>query len=118
MLIVQIMSFLFGLRSAPAYQVLVKDIISRYDLLLKALLVLEPLLLLFAEVAFSLIVRVLVIDAIVEVLVVELLVLAVELANTGVESDCHVLIDQETLHLFVDRLCLRTRLCVKGAQDN
>jgi hypothetical protein len=59
-----------------------------------------------------------VVDAVVEVLVVELLVLAVELANTGVEADGHVLVNQQTLHLLVDGLGLRTRLGVEGAQDN
>ena len=112
------MSLLLGLGTAPAYQVLVEDIVSRYDLLLKALLVLEPLLLLFAEVAFALIVCVLVVDAVVEVLVVELLVLAVELADTGVEADRHVLVYQQTLHLLVDGLGLSTRLGVEGTQDN
>ena len=118
MLIVEIMSLLLGLGSAPAYQVLVEDIVSRYDLLLEALLVLEPLLLLFAEVAFALIVGVLVVYAIVEVLVVELLVLAVKLADTGVEADRHVLVYQQTLHLLVDGLGLSTRLGVEGAEDN
>jgi hypothetical protein len=92
-LIVEIMSLLLCLGTTFAYKVLVEDIVSRYDFLLEALLVLESLLLLFAEVAFSLIVGVLVVDAIVEVLVVEFLVLAVELADTGVEADGHVLVD-------------------------
>lgn len=118
MLIVEIMSLLLGLGPAPAYQVLVEDIISRYDLLLEALLVLEPLLLLFAEVALALIVGVLVVYAVVEVLVVELLVLAVELADAGVEADGHVLVNQQALHLLVYGLGLRTRLGVEGAQDN
>ena len=87
------MSLLLCLGTTPAYKVLVEDIVSRYDFLLEALLVLESLLLLFAEVAFSLIVGVLVVDAIVEVLVVEFLVLAVELTDTGVKADGHVLVD-------------------------
>ena len=91
--IVEIMSLLLCLGTTPAYKVLVEDIVSRYDILLEALLVLESLLLLFAEVTFSLIVGVLVVDAIVEVLVVEFLVLAVELADTGVKADGHVLVD-------------------------
>ena len=93
MLIVEIMSLLLCLGTTFAYKVLVEDIVSRYDFLLEALLVLESLLLLFAEVAFSLIVGVLVVDAIVEVLVVEFLVLAVELTDTGVKADGHVLVD-------------------------
>lgn len=58
------------------------------------------------------------VDAVVEVLIVELLVLAVELADTGVEADGHVLVNQQTLHLLVDGLGLRTRLGVEGTQDN
>ena len=112
------MSLLLGLGAAPADQVLVEDIVSGYDLLLEALLVLEALLLLLAEVALALIVRVLVVYAIIEVLVVELLVLAVELADTGVETDGHVFVNKQALHLFVDGLGLRTRLGVEGAQDN
>ena len=117
-LVVEVMSLLLSLGPTSAYQVLVVDIVGGYDLLLEALLILESLLLLLAEVALALIVCVLVVDAIVEVLVVELLVLAVELAGTGVEADGHVFVDQQALHLLVDGLCLRTRLSVEGAQDD
>ena len=112
------MTLLLGLRAAPAYEVLVEDIVGGYYLLLEALLVLEALLLLLAEVALALIIRVLVVYAIIEVLVVELLVLAVELADTGVETDGHVFVNKQALHLLVDRLGLRTRLGVEGAQDD
>ena len=112
------MTLLLGLGAAPADQVFVEDIVSGYDLLLEALLVLEALLLLLAEVALALIIRVLVVYAIIEVLVVELFVLAVELTDTGVETDGHVFINQQALHLLVDGLGLRTRLGVEGAQDD
>jgi len=112
------MTLLLGLRAAPAYEVLVEDIVGGYYLLLEALLVLESLLLLLAEVALALIIRVLVVYAIIEVLVVELLVLAVELADTGVEADSHVFVNKQALHLLVDGLGLRTRLGVEGAQDD
>lgn len=117
-LIVQVMTLLLGLGAASAHQVLIEDIVGGYDLLLEALLILEPLLLLLAEVALALIVRVLVVYAIIEVLVVELLVLAVKLADTGVETDGHVFVNQQALHLLVDGLGLRTRLGVEGAQDD
>lgn len=112
------MTLLLGLGTAPAYEVLVEDIVGGYDLLLEALLVLEALLLLLAEIAFTLIVRVLVVYAIVEILVVELLVLAIELADTGVETDGHVFVNQQALDLLVDGLGLCTRLGVEGAQDD
>ena len=118
MLIIEVMSLLLSLGSTSAYQVLVEDIVGGYDLLLEAFLVLESFLLLLTEVALALIVCVLVVDAIVEVLVVELFVLAVELASTGVEADGHVLVDQKALHLLIDGLCLRTRLSVEGAQNH
>ena len=112
------MSLLLGLGATPAYQVLVEDIVGGYDLLLEALLVLEALFLLLAEVALALIVRVLVVYAIIEVLVVELFVLAVKLADAGVETDGHVFVNQQALHLLVDGLGLCTCLGVEGAQDD
>lgn len=42
------MTLLLGLGAAPAHQVLIEDIVGGYDLLLEALLILEPLLLLLA----------------------------------------------------------------------
>jgi hypothetical protein len=95
MLIVEVMPLLLGFGPVLAYQVLVEYIVLRDDFLFESLLILESLLLFLTEVgALALVVGILVVDAVVEVLVVELLVLAVELADACIESDCHVFVNK------------------------
>lgn len=58
------------------------------------------------------------INAIVKVLVVEFLILAVHFPDASVESDGHILVDEERRDLLVYRFRLSTCLSVERAEDN
>lgn len=96
--------------TAFADKVLVKDLIGPDDFLF------EILWRLLLGGGFALIVSVLVVDAIIKVLVVRFLVLAVELADSRVEPNDHVLVNYQALHLLIYRLRLSACLGIERTQ--
>ena len=101
-------------------KVLVADVVLRDDLLLKTTFFVFILvfILLIVLVTFTLIVCVLMVDAIVEVLVVELLILAVEFADSSVEPNGHIFVYEHTLYLLIDGFGHISSLGVERTQND
>lgn len=87
------MSLLLGASTGLSDKVLVEDIVGGNDLLFEAFLFLLALFLILSVlVSLALVVGIFVIDAIIEILIVEFFILTVKLANTGIEANGHILV--------------------------
>lgn len=106
-------------RAALSDQVLIQYIVLSDLFFLECCLFILAFLLFFGRlIALTLIVGVLVVDAIVKVLIIEFFILSVEFPDPRVEPDRHVLVNEHRLDLLVDGLGLGARLGVEGTKDD